>query len=131
MQASVARIKRGEIQDRRCRISLRSMRATSFAQAPYIHAMPAEVRQNAARSRFELDVDGHIAFANYHIADGLLAITHTETPPALRERGIGSELVVGALAHIRAQGLKVRPLCSFARHVIAQHPETQDLLARD
>ena len=91
--------------------------------------MSVAVRQNTARSRFELDIDGHVAFANYFIADGVVAITHTETPPALRERGIGSQLVLGALAHIRAQGLRVRPLCSFARHVIAQHPDLQDLLA--
>jgi predicted GNAT family acetyltransferase len=91
--------------------------------------MSTAVRQNTARSRYELDIEGHVAFANYRIADGAVAITHTETPAALRERGIGSELVLGALAHIRAQGLKVRPLCSFARHVIARHPEVQDLVA--
>ena len=91
--------------------------------------MPSTVRQNAARSRFELDVEGHVAFANYRVDNGVVAITHTETPPALRERGIGSRLVLGALSQIRAQGLKVRPRCSFARHVMAQHPETQDLLA--
>jgi len=92
--------------------------------------MATAVRQNTARSRFELEIEGHVAFANYRIADGVAAITHTETPPALRGRGVGSQLVLGALAHIRAQGLKVRPLCSFAGHVIAQHPEMQDLLAR-
>jgi predicted GNAT family acetyltransferase len=90
--------------------------------------MPSPVRQNAALSRFELDVDGHVAFASYRIRDGVVAITHTETPPQLRQRGIGSELVLGALAEIRAQGLMVRPVCSFARHVIARHPEVQDLL---
>jgi len=92
--------------------------------------MPTTVRQNAARSRYELDVDGHVAFANYRIDDGVVAITHTETPPALRGRGIGSQLMLGVLDAIRAQGLRVMPLCSFARHVIMQHPETQDLLAR-
>ena len=89
--------------------------------------MATAVRQNTARSRFELEIEGHVAFANYRIADGVAAITHTETPPALRGRGVGSQLVLGALAHIR---LKVRPLCSFAGHVIAQHPDMQDLLAR-
>ena len=91
--------------------------------------MPSPIRQNTARSRFELDVDGHVAFADYRTADGVVAITHTETPAALRGRGIGAQVVLGALSHIRAQGLKVRLLCSFARHVMAQHPETQDLLA--
>ena len=92
--------------------------------------MPAPVRQNTARSRFELDIDGQVAFAPYRIDGGVVVITHTETPAALRGRGIGSQLILGALAQIRTQGLKVRPLCSFARHVIAQHPETHDLLAR-
>ncbi len=91
--------------------------------------MPSAVRQNAARSRFELDIDGHVAFANYRAAGGGVAITHTETPAELRGRVIGAQVVLGALSQIRAQGLKVRPLCSFARHVMAQHPETQDLLA--
>ena len=31
-------------------------------------------------ARFELDVDGHIAFANYRNIDGVIAITHTEVP---------------------------------------------------
>ncbi len=87
------------------------------------------VRHNAALSRYELDVDGHVAFANYRLRDGVVGITHTETPEALRGRGIGSQLVLGVLDHVRAQGLKVKPLCSFARHVIAQHPEARDLLA--
>ncbi len=91
--------------------------------------MTGAVRDNAARSRFELDVDGGTAFATYRRHDGVVAITHTETPPALREGGVGTRLVLGALALIRAEGLKVRPLCSFARHVIAQHPEFRDLLA--
>ena len=91
--------------------------------------MASDVRQNAALSRFELDAGGQRAFANYRLADGVVAITHTETPPALRGSGVGTRLVLGALDLIRARGLRVRPLCSFARHVMAQHPETQDLLA--
>ncbi|MEA2906786.1 MAG: uncharacterized protein QOI12_4173 [Alphaproteobacteria bacterium] len=88
--------------------------------------MPSSVHQNSARSRFELDVDGHVAFANYRIVDDVIAITHTEVPAALRERGVGSRLVLGAVEAARAQGRKVRPLCSFARFVITQHPELQD-----
>jgi predicted GNAT family acetyltransferase len=87
------------------------------------------VRRNAALSRYELEVGGHVAFADYRVSGGVVTITHTETPPALRGGGIGSRLVLGALDLIRAQGLKVRPLCSFARHVIGQHPEMQDLVA--
>ena len=79
-------------------------------------------------ARFELDVEGHTAFANYRNIDGVITITHTEVPYALRERGIGSRLVLEMLEQIRAQNLKVRPLCSFARFVVAQHPEYRDLV---
>jgi|SRR5947209_19805126 len=79
--------------------------------------------------RFELDVDGHIAFANYRNVDGVITITHTEVPYGLREQGIGSRLVLEMLEEIRAQKVKVRPLCSFARFVLAQHPEYADLVA--
>ena len=80
-------------------------------------------------ARFELNVDGHIAFANYRNIDGVITITHTETPRALRGQGIGSRLVLDMLKQVRAQNLKVRPLCSFAAAVTAQHPEFQDLVA--
>jgi predicted GNAT family acetyltransferase len=88
----------------------------------------SDIRQNSALSRFELDIDGHIAFANYRMAGDVMLMPHTETPPALRERGIGERVVLGAFAHARAHGLKVRPMCSFVRHVMAEHPEYQDLL---
>jgi predicted GNAT family acetyltransferase len=97
---------------------------------PYIDRMSVgSIHDNTARARFELEVDGSLAFADYRLADGVLAITHTEVPQALRGGGVGSQLMLGVLAEARRQGLKVRPLCSFARSVIAQHPEVQDLLA--
>jgi predicted GNAT family acetyltransferase len=83
---------------------------------------------NTPPARYELNVDGHVAFANYRNLDGVIAITHTEVPSALRERGVGSRLVLAMLGDIRAERLKVRPLCSFARFVIAQHPEFGDLV---
>ena len=46
-----------------------------------------------------------------------------------KDLAIYRHFVLGTLADIRARGLKVRPLCSFVRHVIAQHPEFADLVA--
>ena len=87
------------------------------------------VRHNPALSRFELDVDGHTAFASYRQNGDVLLMTHTETPPALRGRGIGERLVVGVLNEVQSQGLKVKPLCSFVRFVMTKHPEFQNLIA--
>ena len=35
-----------------------------------------------------------------------------------------------ALAHARAQGLRVRPVCSYVQVYMRRHPDTQDLLER-
>ena len=62
----------------------------------------AAVRDNKAQNRFELDVEGAVAFANYRLTPSAVIITHTETPRSLRGRGIASELVKGALELTRA-----------------------------
>jgi uncharacterized protein len=86
------------------------------------------VRDNKSLRRFELDVEGTMAFANYRLAPGKVIITHTETPPALRGRGIASKLVQGALEIIRAEGAKVVAGCSFVVDYLDQHPEYADLV---
>jgi predicted GNAT family acetyltransferase len=86
------------------------------------------VRDNKAQSRFELDVEGGVAFANYRVMPSTVIITHTETPRALRGRGIASELVQGALGLIRADGLKVVAGCGFVVDYLSKHPEYADLV---
>lgn len=86
------------------------------------------VRDNKALSRFELDVDGGLAFANYRLTPSTAIITHTETPRSLRGRGIASELVQGALQLIRADGLKVVAGCGFVADYLHKHPEFADLV---
>ena len=91
--------------------------------------MAASVRDNKDRSRFELDVGNEIAFANYRATPQAVVITHTETPRALRGRGIASELVKGALEMIRADGRKVIAGCGFVADYLNKHPENRDLVA--
>ncbi|UZE47101.1 GNAT family N-acetyltransferase [Rhodopseudomonas sp. P2A-2r] len=86
-----------------------------------------DVTDNKTSQRFELAVEGSLAFANYRLAGDRVIIHHTETPPALRGRGIASELVKGALELIRADGHKVVAGCSFVVDYLAQHPEVADL----
>ena len=88
----------------------------------------ATVRDNKALSRFELDVEGDVAFANYRLTPSAVIITHTETPRALRGRGIASELVKGALKLIRADGLKVIGACAFVVDYLRKHPEYGDMV---
>lgn len=87
------------------------------------------VQDNVARSRFELSVDGGIAFINYTRSPGARVLTHAEVPPALRGRGLGERLAAATLQLLRAQGEKVVPRCPFVARFIERHQEYADLLA--
>ncbi|MFQ3452704.1 GNAT family N-acetyltransferase [Bradyrhizobium sp. UFLA01-814] len=87
----------------------------------------AAVRDNRDQNRFELDTEGGLAFANYRRTPAAVIITHTETPRALRGRGIASQLVKGALELIRADGRKVIAGCGFMVDYLDKHPEYADL----
>jgi uncharacterized protein len=91
--------------------------------------MAADVRDNPALSRFELDVNGATAVANYQLKGRVMTITHTEVPPQARHGGIASQLIAGALQVARARGLKIVPRCSFVKAYVDEHPEVRDLLA--
>lgn len=79
--------------------------------------------------RFETTIDGLLSVAEYQLRDGVMHMTHTGVPPALQGRGIAARLVQAALDHARAEGLKVRPLCSYVRVYMQRHPQTLDLIA--
>jgi predicted GNAT family acetyltransferase len=88
-----------------------------------------EVVNNRAHHRYELTVEGHLAATYYKVADGVITFIHTEVPPELGGKGIGSRLIKGALDQVRADGLKVIPQCPFVKAFIEKNAIYQDLLA--
>jgi predicted GNAT family acetyltransferase len=86
------------------------------------------VSNNTALQRFELSVEGHLAATYYELAGGVITFVHTEVPPELGGKGIGSRLVKGALDQVRADGLKVIAQCPFIKAWIDKHPDYADLL---
>jgi uncharacterized protein len=87
-----------------------------------------EVVNNHAHHRYELAVEGHIAATYYKIDNGVITFVHTEVPPELGGKGIGSKLIRGALDSVRTDGLKVIAECPFVKAFIEKNPEYQDLL---
>lgn len=81
------------------------------------------VFDNSSRHRYELDVDGTLAFIDYTRSAGEISFDHTEVPASLGGKGVGSRLAQGALALARDAGLKVVPRCSFIASYIERHPE--------
>jgi predicted GNAT family acetyltransferase len=87
------------------------------------------VTRNDDKQRYELEVDGDVAFADYQLRPGLVLFTHTVVPRHLEGKGIGTRLMKGALADVRTQGLQVVPRCSFVATYFERFPEERDLLA--
>ena len=91
--------------------------------------MNFQIEHQAGPGRFQTHIDGQLAVLDYQLDGGVMTITHTEVPTALEGRGVAAALTRAALAHAREAGLKVRPLCSYARAYMQRHPETATLLA--
>jgi predicted GNAT family acetyltransferase len=89
----------------------------------------SDVVDRPERHRFEMAVDGQIAFAAYRRDGDVLTLTHTIVPQALAGQGIGTKLIAGVLGQVRAQGLRIVPECSFVQAYLQKHPQEADLVA--
>ena len=55
--------------------------------------IPLLVVKNESTSRFELNVDGYIAFIDYKQEDDIIKLIHTEVPEELGGKGVAAALV--------------------------------------
>jgi uncharacterized protein len=89
------------------------------------------VADNAEKRRYEARQGSEVVgFISYRLDPGRMTLIHTEIAPALEGRGIGSQLVTGALDDIRRRGLTIVPICPFVRAYLGRHPEYADLVAQ-
>jgi predicted GNAT family acetyltransferase len=83
------------------------------------------VSDNAAESRFELKVDGHVAYLEYERSANTLTLLHTEVPAEIRGRHIADRLVEAALAIGRSEGRRLVVVCPFARAYLRRHQQSK------
>jgi uncharacterized protein len=83
------------------------------------------VRDNPAELRYELLLDERrIGEIRYRIEDdGAVALLHTEVDPAEQGRGLGTQLVEGALQDLRERGRRVVAVCPFVAAYLRRHPK--------
>ena len=93
--------------------------------------MNIEVRNNPARQRYELWVDGQrVGHAKYRLGHGRIAFVHTKVYEPHESLGLGTYLTRSALEDARARGLMVMPFCRFIADFIERHlGEYGDLVA--
>jgi predicted GNAT family acetyltransferase len=88
----------------------------------------SDIINRPAQRRFELHVDGHVATEHYRRDGKVITLEHTEVPPELGGKGVGSRLVKGVLDQLRNEDVKVIPACDFVRSWIDKHPANADLV---
>jgi predicted GNAT family acetyltransferase len=94
--------------------------------------MTTSVHDNAADSRFEITVDGELAgYVDYRKDGDEYALPHTKVFSQFEGRGIGGQLITGALTEIATRGGSVLPYCPFVPKVIRDNPEFIDLVPQD
>ncbi|MFY0483198.1 GNAT family N-acetyltransferase [Flavobacterium sp. PLA-1-15] len=90
-----------------------------------------ELKLNEDKKRFEIEVEGHIAFIEYILTnDNVMFLTHTEVPKALGGKGIGSSIVEQALNYIKEHNYTLAPLCPFVAKYLVKNPNWQTILAK-
>ena len=77
------------------------------------------------------DLPGEIAEMTYSkVGVSQIIIDHTDAPNSMRGRGAGRALVEAAVKDARAIGVKIIPLCPFAKAMFEKSPEWSDVLRR-
>ena len=87
-------------------------------------------KESETKGSFYIEEDGNrVAEMTYSKAgQGRIIIDHTEVGDSLRGKGAGVQLVQAAVEHARKEGLKILPLCPFARSVFSKKREFADVL---
>lgn len=79
-------------------------------------------------NRYELAVDGEVAFLTYRHRADQVVLSHTEVPELFRGRGYGSVLARHALDEARRSGKQVIVKCPFVTAWLRDHHEYDDII---
>ena len=89
--------------------------------------------ENGRRHAFYVERDGK-RVAEQALTEGhdgtLFTIDHTEVDDSLRGQGVARLLTVNTVDWARKRGVKLIPVCPFAKAIIEKDPSLQDVLPR-
>ena len=89
-----------------------------------------ELIDNEAARRYEFHLGPDIPRLEYIKAQDKIYLTHTEVPPSLAGKGIGSALIGAVLKDIDKKGLTLVPLCPFVALYLQRNPEWKRLVMK-
>lgn len=70
---------------------------------------------NTKDARYELEENGHVAYATYRRENGVLMIDYVYAPPELRGSGVAARLMKQVMAAAKEDALHVHPVCGYAQ----------------
>lgn len=74
-----------------------------------------------------IDNGEKIGQIDFNINNGIMRITHTEVNGQYAGKGVAKELLNTAVEYARHKSIKIKPLCSYAAHVL-QEDSYKDIL---
>ena len=69
-----------------------------------------------------------IGECDYDVSEGKWVISHTFVDPAYEGKGIARKLVLKVVEAARARNVRIIPACSYARRMLTESPDFQDVL---
>ena len=89
-----------------------------------------QLRINDNKGAFYIEVDNkQEAMMTFVFAgEDKIIIDHTEVNPGNEGKGFGKKMVTKAVEFAREKGIKILPLCPFAKSVFDKTPEFKDVL---
>jgi predicted GNAT family acetyltransferase len=86
---------------------------------------------NTKQKRFEIKVEGIVAYIEYLLDDDWITLVHTYVPEEARGLRLASELAKQVLEYIKEAKLKLVVLCPFIKKYISKHPEYAGLVSME
>ena len=92
--------------------------------------MTVQHKKSGSKGIFYVEYEGEVAAEMVYTmpAENKMIIEHTEVGDELRGQNIGFEMVHAGVEYARHHGLKIIPLCPFAKAVIDKKPDWQDVV---
>ncbi|MHA7101249.1 hypothetical protein BXY85_3465 [Roseivirga pacifica] len=91
--------------------------------------LQVQVKETDSKGSFFVESEGKLlAEMTFSKAgEDRIIIDHTEVDDSLRGKGVGVKLVAFAVDYVRNKGIKILPLCPFAKATLQRHPEWKDV----
>lgn len=92
--------------------------------------MDVKQKNDSKKGMFYIEQDGEIIAEMTYVWAGTekIIINHTEVNEILKGKGAGKQMLSKAVEFARQKGLKIIPLCPFAKSVFDKTPEYGDVL---